>query len=46
MKTAKEIMGFIVALILLVPTALIVLMAYGGMLLIRELMIFMGYWEE
>lgn len=46
MKTAKEIIEFIVALILLVPTALIVLLAYGGMLLIRELMIFMGEWQE
>lgn len=46
MKTAKEILEFILALILLVPTALIVLLAYGGMLLIRELMIFMGEWQE
>lgn len=46
MKTAKEIMEFIAALILLVPTALIVLLAYGGMLLIRELLIFIGEWQE
>lgn len=46
MKTAKEILEFIIALILLVPTALIVLLAYGGMLLIRELLIFIGEWQE
>ena len=46
MKTVKEIIEFIVALILLVPTAFIVLLAYSGMLLIRELMIFMGEWQE
>lgn len=46
MKTTKEILEFIIALILLVPTALIVLLAYGGMLLIREVLIFMGRWEE
>lgn len=46
MKTIKEILEFIIALILLVPTAFIVLLAYGGMLLIRELLIIMGEWKE
>lgn len=46
MKTIKEIMKFIIALILLVPTAFIVLLAYSGMFLIRELMIIMGEWQE
>ena len=46
MKTTKEILEFIIALILLVPTAFVVLLAYSGMLLIRELMIFMGEWQE
>lgn len=46
MKTIKEILEFIIALILLVPTAFVVLLAYGGMLLIRELMIFIGEWQE
>lgn len=46
MKTVKEILEFIIALILLVPTALIVLLAYCGMLLIRELLIIMGEWKE
>lgn len=46
MKTAKEILEFIIALILLVPTAFVVLLAYGGMLLIRELLIIIGEWQE
>lgn len=46
MKTIKEIMESIIALILLVPTAFVVLLAYSGMFLIRELMIFMGEWQE
>ena len=46
MKTTKEILEFIIALILLVPTAFVVLLAYSGMLLIRELMIFIGEWQE
>lgn len=46
MKTAKEILEFIIALILLVPTAFVVLLAYSGMFLIRELLIFMGEWQE
>lgn len=46
MNAVKEILRFVLALILLVPTALIVLLAYGGMLLIREVLIFMGRWEE
>lgn len=46
MKTIKEILECIIALILLVPTAFVVLLAYSGMFLIRELMIFMGEWQE
>lgn len=46
MKTIKEIMEFIIAMILLVPTAFVVLLAYSGMFLIRELLIFMGEWQE
>ena len=46
MKTAKEILEFIIAMILLVPTAFVVLLAYSGMFLIRELLIFMGEWQE
>ncbi len=46
MKTAKEILEFIIALILLVPTAFVVLLAYGGMLMIRELLIIIGEWQE
>lgn len=42
----KEILEFIIALILLVPTAFIVILAYSGMFLIRELMIIMGEWQE
>lgn len=46
MKTIKEIMEFIIAMILLVPTAFVVLLAYSGMFLIRELLIFMGEWQK
>lgn len=46
MKTIKEILEFIITLILLVPTSLIVLLAYSGMLLIREMLIIMGEWKE
>lgn len=46
MNTVKEILRFILALILFIPFSIVVLIAYSGMLLIRELMIFMGEWQE
>lgn len=46
MKTVKEILRFILALILFIPFASIVLLAYSGMFLIKEILIFLGEWEE
>lgn len=46
MKAIKEFLRFILALILFIPFATIVLLAYSGMFLIKEILIFMGEWEE
>lgn len=46
MKTVKEILKFILALILFIPFSIVVLIAYSGMLLIREVLVFLGEWEE
>lgn len=42
----KDIFKFIFALVLFIPFSILVLIAYGGMMLIKEVLVFMGEWEE
>lgn len=42
----KDIIKFIFALVLFVPFSIVVMIAYGGMLLIKEVLVFMGEWKE
>ncbi len=42
----KEVLRFILALILFIPVGIVALMAYGGMLIMREILIFLGEWHD
>lgn len=42
----KEIFKFILAVILFIPFSIAVLITYSCMLLIKEILIFLGEWEE
>lgn len=46
MERLKEAVKLLVALILFPPVALLVLLAWAGAMIVRELMIWADVWEE
>jgi hypothetical protein len=46
MKWLVETLRFILALFLIIPVGAVVLMGYGGMLIMREILIFLGEWPD
>lgn len=46
MSKIRDAFRFLLALILFVPFGIVVLIGYGGMLVMREMLEFLGGWED